>query len=529
MRKILLCLLCFCSIGLYAQEISPDLEAKLRQYIKFDPEGSHTVGHIIIEDRKAGINQGTWLYVKTALDHYKETKPIFIILELNTPGGEVFSSQRISDALKEMDTQLNIPVVAFVNNWAISAGAMLAYSCRFITIVKDASMGAAEPVLAGQSGQMQTASEKVNSALRADFGNRANFFDRNPDMAEAMVDKDIILVYRKGQIVRLDKEEQIVSDDTIITAKGKLLTLNAEQQIKYGVADILMLPEPLDPITPQEEDAGKWPAEKMLLFQQSFFNEIPNATIDSFQMDLRTRFFVMLAHPVVASFLFLGLMVGFYVEINTPGFGVPGTIGLTCLFLLILSSFALEVAHWLEIILFGFGIVCILAEVFVTPGFGLLGVIGVISFLAGLFGMMIPGLSEFQFDFDTQTLNAAGQAAVERIVWLAGTLVIAAIIIVLLARYVLPKFSHLSRLVLVGEEDKEKGYVAGADVKTLPQQGSKGIASSTLRPAGKILIDDKLFDAMSDGEFIEEGEKIVVMRLEGSRIIVDRPLTGEIS
>ena len=80
------------------------------------------------------------------MDYYKKNPPLFLILELNTPGGEVFTAQKISDALKELDTQMDIPVVAYINTWAISAGAMIAYSCRYIAIVNDSSMGAAEPV-----------------------------------------------------------------------------------------------------------------------------------------------------------------------------------------------------------------------------------------------------------------------------------------------------------------------------------------------------------------------------------------------
>ena len=107
----------------------------------------------------------------------------------------MFAAQQISDALKELDTQYGIPVVAYINNWAISAGAMLAYSCRYIVVVKDASMGAAAPVIASETGEMKEASEKINSAMRADFaGGRARFFDRNPNIAEGMVDKDLILV-----------------------------------------------------------------------------------------------------------------------------------------------------------------------------------------------------------------------------------------------------------------------------------------------------------------------------------------------
>ena len=173
-------------------------------------------------------------------------KPAFIILELNTPGGEVYAAQRISDALQDFDTQYNIPTVAFIDNWAISAGAMLAYSCRFIGIVKDASMGAAAPVFIS-GGAMEAAPEKINSALRSDFSNRAGFYNRNPLIAEAMVDKDIILVVRHGEVVKLENEEQIElsgpDPDIVITTKGKLLTLDAKAMLEYGVADFAVMPQ----------------------------------------------------------------------------------------------------------------------------------------------------------------------------------------------------------------------------------------------------------------------------------------------
>jgi len=237
------------------------VDARFEDYIKADPNKPTTVGHILIDDRTSGITQGTWLYVKSALEYYKETKPAFIILELNTPGGQVYAAQLISDALKNMDVQYNIPIVTYINNWAISAGAMLAYSTRFITISKDASMGAAEPVLQSSEGTMVTASEKINSALRSEFANRARFFGRNALLAEAMVDKDIILVKRYGKIIKLNDEDQIrykgPNRDEVISAKGKLLTLDAQEMMDLGVADIRIESVQLPPITEKEKDAGQ--------------------------------------------------------------------------------------------------------------------------------------------------------------------------------------------------------------------------------------------------------------------------------
>lgn len=509
-------------------QLSPEtVEKKLKQFIHFNPEGANKIGYLYIGDHEKSINESTWLYVKQGLDFYKKQPPIFIILELNTPGGEVFAAQKISDALKEMDTQFNVPIVAFINNWAISAGAMLAYSCRFIAVAKDGSMGAAEPVYLGETGKMETASEKVNSALRADFANRARFFDRNPLIAEAMVDKDLILVLRHGSVVHLDNENQIrltgPDPDVVISSKGKLLTLNSEQMLDDGVADLLLPPAKLTEITPEEKRAGEWPANKELLFQAPFFSTIPQASIQAYQMDWKTRFFVFLATPLVSSLLFMGLMIGAYMELNHPGLSLPGFIAGLSLFLIILSSYSLEIANWLELIILLTGLILILVELFVLPTFGLLGILGIFLFFLGLFGMFLPSLNSVSFEWDTQTLNAAGQYFFQRLAWLAGSLILSLAIIALLARYVLPAFSAFNPFILVGhEQEASQGFVAGDLPTELPQPGTRVKVFATLRPAGKVIAKDRIYDALSTGDFIDAGEEVVVVRLEGSVIFVNR-------
>lgn len=501
-------------------------EELLKKSIHINPEGPNRIGHLYVGDHQDSINESTWLYIKQGLEYYKKNPPDFIILELDTPGGEVFAAQKISDALKEMDTQFNVPVVAFINNWAISAGAMLAYSCRFITTVKDGSMGAATPVIMGESGKMEEASEKVNSAIRADFASRAQFFDRNPYIAEAMVDKDVILVRRYGKIIKLDNESQIRKEgpevDVVISPKGKLLTLNGAQMFDYGVANFLFSPAKLEPKTALEEEQGRWPLSKTLLSQVPFFAAIPNAMVDVYRMDWKTRFFVFLATPLISSLLFMGLIVGGYMELNNPGLTLPGAIAGTCLFLLILSHFALQLGNWLELIILLTGLILILVELFVLPTFGFLGFVGIFMFIGGLFAILLPEIKSVEFQPDTGTLNAAGQYFLEQLGWLMGSLFVSIFIITLLARFVLPSFSGFNRFLLVGhEQEASRGYFAGEDPKLLPQPGERGVALATLRPAGKILIQDRIYDAVSTGGFIEAGEKIVVARLEGSVIMVN--------
>lgn len=504
---------------------------KLKKYIPYDAKGPNFAGRIYIGGKDQSINQSTWIYVKTALDEYKKTKPKMIILELDTPGGEVFAAQKISDALKEMDTLHNIPVVALINNWAISAGAMLAYSCRFIVIVRDAAMGAAEPVYIGTEGQMVSASEKVSSALRADFSNHASYFDRNAILAEAMVDKDVIVVLRDGKIVKLDDETQIrktdPNPDEVISAKGKLLTLNANQMMRFGVADIKLESVRVEPITPVELEKGVWPGKKMSLFHTLFFDQIPDVMVATYQMDWKTAFVAFLSHPVAQSILFLALMLGIYLEVNSPGLGLPALVSLTSLALIILSSFALEAASMLELIMVLAGMALLALEVFVFPGFGFPGILGLLLIFGGIFALMLPDIRSIDYRFDEHTWNAAGEEFLNRLAWLCGTFVLGLILIAALGRYVMPKFSLFKKFVSEGGEDTSSGYVSGLTSKELPPIGAQGSVFATLRPAGKMMYAGEVYDAVSDGRYIEQGTAVRVIEISGGRLVV-APLVEEV-
>ena len=132
--------------------------------------------------------------------------------------------------------------------------------------------------------------------------------------------------------------------------------------------------------------------------------------------------------------------------------------------------------------------------------------------------MMIPGIGSVHFDFDAGALNAAGEAVLQRLTWLSITFLVGCVCILLLARYVTPSFANYSRLVLKGDE--QVGYIAGDNPRHLPQEGKRGEALTLLRPAGKVLIEDVIYDAITSGGFIEKGRAISVERLEGSVIVV---------
>ncbi len=510
-----------------------DFNEILKQYIKIEEGKKPVLGHILIADHNTSISQATWLYVQAALNEYKKTRPPCIILEIDTPGGEVFAAQRISDALKEMDTQFGIPIIAYINNWAISAGAMLAYSCRFIVIAKDASMGAAEPVTM-EGGGMQSASEKINSALRTDFANRAQFFDRNPYIAEAMVDKQTILVMRHGSIIKLGSEDEIIKGgidpDVVISPRGKLLTLSAKQLMEYGVADFMFQPMKSIPLSPEESNKQDVQLADTIFTEIPFFKNIPNGVVNTYKMNWQTEFVSFLSSPIVSSILFLILMVSVYIEISTGGFGVAGTLSVISLFLILLSSFALQAISWLEPLLFFFGLGLCLLEIFVFPTLGILGFIGGIFMIAGIVGMMLPGVESVKFDGGT--LNAAGEYVLTRLSFLSLAFLFAIIIILLLSRYVWPKFTFFHRFILKTTPTLDASFQEDYNKKLFElspqvQVGMKAIVVSALRPAGKIRIGDSDFDAISTGNFLSEGTKVQIVDIEGAKIFVQEEFSSK--
>jgi membrane-bound serine protease (ClpP class) len=471
--------------------------------LPFNPEGPNRIGYLEI-GRDHQIDASTVIYVQFALEHFKSLGTPFVVLDLNTPGGEVFAALKIVDMLQKLEVNDHIPVVAFIDNWALSAGAMLAYSSKYIATVKGGSMGAAEPVTVGGEGKVESASEKVNSALRAEIANLARSHGRNPLLAEAMVDKDILLVKRGGEIVRVEEESQILPTDQLITRKGKLLTLDGEQLIEYHVADLMVPQAPVSAVTAEELANGEWPAQKNLLFHDPSFAKIPNATLVSYS-DWRVGFFAFLTHPLVSSLLFMGLAIGVYLEMSHPGLGLPGLVALICLALILLSSFAVQAASWLELIILAVGVLLLLVEIFILPGFGAFGIIGILLTLAGLFALMLP--------FDFQAWHLYPEVLWKYLSYFSGAVIATLVTIFLLARFFARTPLITRRLVLT---DSQEPFI----VTSLPPAGSEGIALSPLRPSGKIEVNHQVYDAITEGSFIDKGAPLTIIRQEGSKLIV---------
>lgn len=471
--------------------------------------GGKKVGRLLIDDRTSGISDATWIYVRAALEVYRSEKLDALVVELNTPGGEVYAAQKISDALKEFYLSTGTPTIAYINTWAVSAGAMLAYSCKYIVPAQGAIMGSAEPVMATTEG-MKEASEKVNSAMRSDFASRAQFMGRNPWIAEAMVDPDVILVLRDGKVIKLDAMEDVRrGEDRVISAKGKLLTLTSSELLELGVADQVVPPfkNEIPQAMPLQEHALKalpW-------------ETLDGVILDTYQMSWQTKIIAFLAQPAVSSILFMAFLVGAYVEFTTPGVGLPGLVSLIALFALGLVRFSQEAITYFEVTFIGFGTFLFVLEFLLLPTAGILAVLGTLFLLVGIVSLVLPGLSDVRFD--GSSLNAAGEYVVYRLTWF----VIAFLASVLVAWWFTKRLQNkpaLARWLIL--TDGEQASLKIEEGESTVKVGENAMVVSTLRPSGKVEISGKLYDAISMGEFVDTGAMVEVVEVQLGRLVVKK-------
>ena len=406
------------------------------------------------------IDLGLAPFVERVLDEATAAGAAAAILEINTFGGRVDAAVLIRDAL----LRARVRTVAFVNPRAISAGALITLAAETIAMAEGGTIGAATPVEMGAPGApAQPVAEKTVSYMRKEFRATAESRKRPPLLAEAMVDADV--------------EIPGVID------KGKLLTLTTEEALKLKLADFRA--DSLDAVLQslglagaEVRRAGQTWAETLVRF---------------------------LTHPIVSSLLMTVGILGIIVEIRTPGFGVPGALGILSLGLFFWGHWLVRLAGWEELLLVGAGLILLAIELFVTPGFGVTGVLGLAALLGGL-GLSLVGA------------GATWEVAITAVTRVAVSLLLAIAVSLALLRF-LPRLPFGRRLVLETELTAREGF-ASAPETDRAWLGKRGTAASTLRPAGIADIEGERVDVVSDGDFIEAGELITVVRVDGNRIVV---------
>jgi len=405
------------------------------------------------------IDLGLVPFIERVIIEAEENNAVYIIFKVNTFGGRVDAATKIKDAILNS----KVKTIAFVDKRAISAGALISISCNEIVMAKGSSIGAATVVDATGN----KVSEKAQSYMRSEMRSTAEKNGRRTDIAEAMVDERVII-------------EGLV-DST------QLLTLTYNQAIDYGYAEHIV------------EDFN----ELSTVYNLSNYEII---SVDANWAEDVVRF---LNHPIISSLLIMLGLLGLYAEIKTPGWGIAGTVGLISLALFFGSGYILEIASILEILLFAVGAILLIVEIFVIPGFGIVGGIGILMMVIALFLGLI---SEFPI-IDGEIIR---QALIQLSFSLAGGL----ISIYILSKF-LPRTQMWNKLILQDNIDGHSGY-SSAKSEFRHLLNAEGEALTVLRPSGTALINDKKIDVVTDGDFIDKGSKIKVVEIEGSKIVVTK-------
>lgn len=404
------------------------------------------------------IDLGLAPYIRRVVKEAEINFASAIIFRINTFGGRVDAATQIKDAILNS----KIRTIAFVDKRAISAGALITLSCEKIVMVPGASMGASTVV--DQTGQKQ--SEKYQSYMRSEMRATAEKNGRRTDIAQGMVDETIII-------------PDIKDDST------KLVTLTAEEALKYQMADTVL--SSIDQV-------------------KEFFN-LQNADVITLDSNWAEDFVRFVNNPIISSLLIMLGLIGLYTEIKTPGWGLAGTVGIVSLAIFFGAGYILELASIIEILLFIIGVILIVLEIFVIPGFGIFGILGIIFMVGGLFLGLIS-------DFHLIDWNIISLAIIQ----LGLTFLFTAIVVFFLLKF-LPKTEIWNKLILNAQVASKSGYGAKAAFEHLV--GIQGVAFTDLRPSGTALINGNRVDVVTEGDFIKNGTEIIVKSVEGSKVVVD--------
>ena len=483
---------------------------------------------VYVIDIRTEIGGGVASYISKGIEKAEQAGADAIIFDVNTPGGRVDSAVKIMDAIQ--DTR--IPTIAFVNRQAISAGAMISSTCSQIVMTSGATIGASAPV----DAQGQEAEEKYVSYIRGTI-RATTERNRNADIAEAMVDKRLVLVrLAGGDIIRLRPEEYRDEQAAgtkmeVLCAAGELLTLTTRQALEYRFVEtqaetlqqlltryhIVTLP----PLTGSPTDIeGQTEAnvatlaltENAILEKQEVLGTVrvkrlkslANAQVRKIAVTLADRVVFFITSPYISALLLSLGGLGLLIEIRTPGFGIPGLLGLLFIGLFFGGHMLNQIQLGYAFLAFVIGLALIVVEVFVIPGFGIAGILGII---------LMAGSAFFVFFDTTDNVNTA-------LLWLSISIILTSVLGIL-ATIFLPKSSPFQRFALSTVMSTDQGYHAAGTQDFESFLGKTGVALTPLRPAGTAKIDNKRLDVVTVGNFIPENTPIKVLEVEGSKISVE--------
>lgn len=415
------------------------------------------------------IDLGLPPFIERTIAAAEEEEAVAIIFDIDTFGGRVDAATQIKDAILGS----KVLTVAFINRRAISAGALISLSCEKIYMTGGGTIGAATAV----DMQGKKASEKVISYMREEMASTAEKRGRNTTIATGMVDEELSFTHL------------VISGDSVEVTdlegrkEGKLITLTTEKALKYKIAD-------------GEEDTFEEVLSAL---------GISNATIRSAKENWSENFVRFLTNPVVASLLTTFGFLGILFELQSPGWGIPGTFGAVCLALSLGASYIVRLATMTDFLIIFVGVLLLLVEVLLIPGFGLAGLSGIGILLWGLYELLLPDVPVGQ---EIHSMVLTG--------FTIG--IIGGIIGFILLFKLMTKTEFWQKLTSPNVQEKEKGYSSSIGLEDLT--GEEGVTDTDLRPSGWVNVGDQRIFVVTEGSYINKNEKVKILSVDGNRVVV---------
>ncbi|MEI7801310.1 MAG: NfeD family protein [Bacteroidota bacterium] len=424
-------------------------------------ELSETKKIVYTFELKQEIGAPAWRLVDNSFKEAEAMNALFIIIQLNTFGGELSNA----DLIRNRILKSKIPVYVLVDGNAASAGALISIACDKIFMKQGSTIGAASVV--NESGEIMP--DKYQSYMRGMMRATAEQLGRDPKIAEGMVSSNNYL--------------------TEIADSGKVITLTTEEAIKYKYCDGVAAD--VDEVCAL---AG-----------------ITNYSVTVHERSAMDALMDFLLNPIVNGILLMLIIAGIYFEFQHPGLGVPLFAGLAAAVLYFAPLYMDGLAANWEILIFVIGIVLLIAEIFFIPGFGVTGALGIIFIVTSLTLSLIAN-DFFDFTFSgTHNLLFA-------LLRITSIMIITIVVSVFLGKRFFQ--SKMSRQVVLTStlEDAKSFSESVNDLNALI--GQKGIAMTNLRPAGSVLINESRYDSISDGDFILLNDEVKVMEIRGNYLVV---------
>lgn len=415
----------------------------------------------------------------------------WVAVRIDSAGGDLEACIRLANTLASLDANM-VRTVAYVPSEAVGGAAIVALACDQLVMHPEAKLKATELELTEEE------QKALNLTLQESLGPRS---ERSWSLLAAMINPQVeLLEYqnKKSGVKRIMSAEEV----------GEL-------------------PNSLDWQRPQPVGDGKGPLE--FDGEQALELDLAWRNVDSFDQLKETfnleedplvlepnwalELIQALASPEISFFLLVMGFAGIYLELRTPGVGVGGFVATVALVLFFWSQFLNGTAGWLEVLLFLLGLIFILLEVFVLPGFGIFGLGGGALVIASLVLASLTFVTPHSPSDVRELAGSIGSVVMS---------LVSVMVLAVLSNYLLPQIPFFRKMVLAPPPPEERAYMekqeAVVDYSNLI--GSEGVATTHLRPAGKAEIDHLLIDVIAEGETLDAGAPIVVVDARGNRVVV---------